>query len=43
MCSGLVLRTDRACCIVFCIQDFGFAACSISFRLSGFLIRSVVA
>ena len=35
--------TDRACCIVFFIQDFGFAACSISLRLSGFLIRSVVA
>ena len=35
--------TDRVCCIVFCIQDFGFVACSISLRLSGFLIRSVVA
>ena len=35
--------TDRACCIVFCIQDFGFAACSISLRFSGFLVRSVVA
>ena len=35
--------TDFACCIVFCIQDFGFVVCSISLRLSGFLIRSVVA
>ena len=34
--------TDLAC-IVFCIQDFGFVVCSISLRLSGFLIRSVVA
>ena len=35
--------TDLACCLVFCIQDFGLVVCSISLRLSGFLIRSVVA
>ena len=42
MCSGQVLLTLLVVSF-FCIQDFGFAACSISLRFSGFLIRSVVA